>query len=73
MAAPLADPGATAQAAVLASSLVGGGILISRLASGYLLDRFFATYIAAFFFGGVGLGIALLRVSRRVTRCPGYG
>jgi hypothetical protein len=66
MAALLADRGATAQAAALASSLVGGGILISRLVSGYLLDRFFAAYIAAFFFCGVGVGISLLRLSTGV-------
>jgi predicted MFS family arabinose efflux permease len=38
--------------------------LIARLASGYLVDRFFAPHIAVAFFGALAVGIALLRISR---------
>jgi MFS family permease len=59
-AAILTDLGSTAQAAALASSLVGVALLIGRVGSGYLLDRFFGPRIAAIFFGAVAIGIALL-------------
>ena len=59
-AAILTDRGSTAQAAALASSLVGVALMVGRVGSGYLLDRFFGPRIAAFFFGGVSIGIALL-------------
>jgi MFS family permease len=59
-AAILTDLGSTAQAAALASSLVGVALLIGRVGSGYLLDRFFGPRIASLFFGGVAIGIALL-------------
>ena len=56
----LTDRGITADQAALASSLLGAAILISRLVSGYLLDRFFAPRVAMFFFCAAGLGIGLL-------------
>ena len=56
----LTDRGITAERAALASSLVGGALLIGRVGSGYLLDRFFAPRVAIFFFGGAGLGMLLL-------------
>lgn len=37
-----ADTGASAKTAALATSLYGGGLLVGRAGSGYLLDRFFA-------------------------------
>jgi MFS family permease len=59
-AAILTDRGSTAQVAALATSFVGAALLIGRVVSGYLLDRFFGPRIAAVFFGGVAIGIALL-------------
>jgi MFS family permease len=56
----LTDRGSTAQVAALATSFVGAALLIGRVVSGYLLDRFFGPRIAAVFFGGVAIGIALL-------------
>jgi MFS family permease len=58
-AAILTDLGSSAQAAALASSLVGVALLLGRVVSGYLLDRYFGPRIAAIFFGGVAFGIAM--------------
>lgn len=58
--AMVADRGSTVQIAALASSFLGAALLIGRVASGYLLDRFFGPRVAAFFFGGAAAGIALL-------------
>ncbi len=46
--------------AALTVSLAGGAALIGRVGIGYLLDRFFAPYVAAWFFCGFALGIFLL-------------
>ena len=62
IAAILADRGSAARAAALASSLLGGGLLLARTGSGYLLDRFFAPYVAALIFAAAALGMGLLRV-----------
>ncbi|HEY6987223.1 MAG TPA: MFS transporter [Bryobacteraceae bacterium] len=64
MPAILNDRGSSAQAAALASSLFGCGVLIGRAASGYLLDRFFAPRVAAVIFGCAAAGIALLGITR---------
>lgn len=56
----LVDRGSTPQAAAFAASLVGVAVFIGRLSTGYLLDRLFAPYVSAFFFGQAALGIALL-------------
>jgi MFS family permease len=66
MAALLSDLGSTAQAAALAVSVVGGGVLVGRVGTGYLLDRFFAPRIAALIFGGAAIGIALLLTAREL-------
>jgi MFS family permease len=63
IAAILADRGNPAQAAALAASLFGGGLLIGRTGSGYLLDRFFAPRVAAAIFGCAAAGIGLLRIA----------
>ena len=63
MSAMLTDRGSTAQTAALASSVLGGALLIGRVGSGYLLDRLFAPLVAAFFFGVAAVGIVLLGIS----------
>jgi len=63
MAAIVSDRGSNGQLAALASSLLGGGLLVGRTGSGYLLDRFFAPRVAAVIFAGAGCGIALLRIA----------
>ena len=60
MGAMLSDRGVSAQAAAVASSMVGFAVLIARVGTGYLLDRFFAPKLAAFFFCGAAAGIGLL-------------
>lgn len=56
----LTDRGVSAQNAAFATSLFGGALMIGRVATGYLLDRFFASHIAAGFFCAVAVGIFLL-------------
>jgi MFS family permease len=56
----LTDRGISAQGAAMASSVLGVALLIGRVVSGCLLDRFFAARVALFFFGGAAVGIALL-------------
>jgi MFS family permease len=63
MVAMLTDRGISVQSAALGSSLVGGALLMGRVGTGYLLDRFFAPRLAAIFFGGAALGIGLLWMS----------
>jgi MFS family permease len=60
MPALLTDRGASAEGAAMASSIVGIALLIARVGTGYLLDRFFAPRLAAVFFCGASVGIALL-------------
>jgi MFS family permease len=60
MPALLTDRGVSAQGAAMASSIVGIALLIGRVGTGYLLDRFFAPRLAAFFFFGASAGIGLL-------------
>jgi MFS family permease len=63
MAAMLTDVGISVERAALGSSLAGAAILIGRIGSGYLLDRFFAPRLAAMFFGGVAVGVGLLETA----------
>lgn len=60
LAALLTDRGGSAQAAAVAVSVVGLAVLIGRIVTGYLLDKFFAPWLAAFFFFGAAAGIGLL-------------
>ncbi len=60
MPALLTDRGVNAQGAAVASSMVGFALLIGRVGTGYLLDRFFAPRLAAFFFCGAAVGIGVL-------------
>lgn len=59
----LADRGSTPQAAALASSVLGAGMLLGRTCSGVLMDRFFAPYVAAITYAGAAAGIGLLRIA----------
>ncbi|MBV8056313.1 MAG: MFS transporter [Deltaproteobacteria bacterium] len=56
----LTDRGVSPQSAALAMSVASIGGFVGRLGCGYLLDRFFAPYVAVGFFGGSALGIFLL-------------
>src|SRR5262249_19277741 len=56
----LTDRGLSAQSATLTVSLAGGAALLGRVGIGYLLDRFFAPYVAVGFFCGFGVGLSLL-------------
>lgn len=56
----LTDRGASAQSAALVMSLSAVAGLLGQVGGGYLLDRFFAPYVAVCFFGGSALGVFLL-------------
>ena len=56
----LTDRGISVERAALTSSLLGVALLVGRVLSGCLLDRFHGPYVAAFLFSGVACGIALL-------------
>lgn len=56
----LTDRGVSAQSAAWATSVGAGGALLARAGTGYLLDRFFAPYLAVYFFCASALGIVLL-------------
>jgi MFS family permease len=56
----LTDRGLSAQNAAFATSLSGGALTLGRIVVGYLLDRYFASYVAGCFFSGTALGIFLL-------------
>jgi MFS family permease len=58
----LSDQGISPQRAALAISILGSALLIGRVGSGYLLDRFFAPRVAMCIFGAIACGIALLRI-----------
>jgi MFS family permease len=60
MPALLTDRGVSAQGAAVASSVVGFALVLARVGTGYLLDKFFAPKLAAFFFSGAAAGIGLL-------------
>jgi predicted MFS family arabinose efflux permease len=63
IAAVLADQGASTRSAAFATSIFGGGLLLGRVGSGYLLDRFFAPRVAAIIFVCAASGIGLLRIA----------
>jgi len=56
----LVDRGTSAATAALVASVVGLGMLVSRIACGYLMDRFFAPRVTIAFFVGPVVAIALL-------------
>lgn len=57
----LSDQGLSPQRVALATTFLGSALLIGRVGSGYLLDRFFAPRVAMGLFGAAACGIALLR------------
>lgn len=56
----LTDRGLSAAQAAGAASVLGGFTIGARLATGWMLDRFFAPRVAAFCFGLATAGVALL-------------
>jgi MFS family permease len=65
--AVLADRGATAQMAALASSLFGVGMFVGRIGCGYLLDVFFAPRVSAALFAAVATGLGFLAVGHAIS------
>ena len=61
--AVLVDHGLSTRTAAFATSVFGGGLLVGRVGSGYLLDRFFAPRVAAVIFGCAAAGMGLLRIA----------
>ena len=60
MPALLTDRGASAEGGAVASAIVGVAVLIGRVGTGYMLDRFLVSRLAIILFGGAWVGIALL-------------
>ncbi len=56
----LTDRGLSDQSAALATSVLGGALLVGRVGAGYLLDRFAAASVAIAFLTGASLGVFLL-------------
>jgi MFS family permease len=67
LAAMLSDREISPQIAALGSSLAGAAVLLGRVGTGYLLDRFFAPRVAAVFFAGATAGIGLLWMGGTAT------
>jgi MFS family permease len=63
----LTDRGISANKAAVATSLIGGGTLLGRVFTGYLLDRFLASSVAAGVFCGAALGVLLLWVKMSIA------
>ena len=63
LAAIVSDRGLSLQTAAFGSSLLGAALLMGRVGTGYLLDRFFAPHLGAVLFGGAAAGIGLLWMS----------
>lgn len=63
MAVLLADGGIPPRTAAFATSVFGGGLLLGRVGSGYLLDKFFAPRVASVVFGCVAAGMGLLLIA----------
>jgi MFS family permease len=60
MPALLTDRGLSTGRAAMGSAVIGIALMVGRLASGYLMDRVFAPYVAMFFFGVPAAGLAIL-------------
>jgi MFS family permease len=60
MPALLTDRGLSPGRAAMASSMIGIAVMLGRLGSGYLLDRFFAPHVAMLFYGASAAGLGVL-------------
>ena len=60
LAALLTDRGVSPERAAVAVSLLGAATLVGRLATGWLLDRYFAPYVSVFLLSLAALGIYML-------------
>ncbi len=60
MPALLTDRGLSPGRAAMASGVIGISVVLGRLGSGYLLDRFFAPRVAMVFYGACAAGLAIL-------------
>jgi MFS family permease len=60
LSALLTDRGINADRAAIAVSALGGAALLGRLATGWLVDRFFAPYVSFVLLAGAALGTFLL-------------
>lgn len=56
----LTDRGITGRRAAMAASLFGAFTSLGRLGNGYLIDKFFAPYVAAVSILGAAIGLAIL-------------
>ena len=54
------DRGASAEAAALATSMAGLGLMVGRVGVGYFLDRYFAPAVARLVFASAAMGMVLL-------------
>jgi MFS family permease len=71
LSAMLTDRGITTQTAALASSVAGAGLLLGRVGSGFLLDRYFGPRLAVSFSIGAAIGILLLLFGSGVSTFVG--
>lgn len=58
--AMMTDRGISAHEAARIFSFLGIALILGRIACGYLVDRYFAPYVAFIFLSGMALGIAIL-------------
>ena len=74
MPALLTDRGVSPQEAAAASSLVGFALLLARVGTGYLLDRFFAPRLAVFFFcaAAAGMGVLMFGAAGKTALVPAF-
>ena len=67
MSALLTDRGVDPERAAIAVSTLGGAALLGRLATGWLIDRFFAPYVSFVLLAGAALGTYLLSSAASLT------
>jgi MFS family permease len=63
----LTDRGISAQSAAFVASIAGGAVLVGRVWTGYLLDRFFAPNVTMGFFLALAFGVFLLGTGATAT------
>jgi MFS family permease len=67
LSALLTDRGVGAERAAIAVSALGGAALLGRIATGWLIDRFFAPYVSFVLLAGAALGTFLLSSAASLT------